>query len=243
MQFLNTSTIKRLILLCILPSFLLLSCKSKSPYQTENLHGIIFNFDNEPVDNVKIELYEKKPDASETETQGTVEPFSIFEVYTDIHGQFNLGELKKNCEYELLLTKELYEKKSFSFTYTDPTQILYIQLYSAEQYLQLAEQEIKKNNMQKAIIYLETAKSAGANPVISEYLHAVIYFKQGDYQKAISILEQLIDKGSTESYIYLFLADMYQYKIEDLDKAELYLKRYLENMYDPSVSERLQALP
>ena len=63
-----------------------------------------------------------------------------------------------------------------------------------------------------------------------------------DYTVAITTLINLLETNNNEAYIYLFLADIYQYKLKNIPDAKIYLQKYLEISYDSTVEKRLLEL-
>jgi len=218
-----------MISLCLLA---LAGCKSASTFQPESFHGMVYNLNNEPVNGLTVSLFSFKDAESVPE----------FKVLTDIHGHFNLGALKTGTTYKVDFEKKGYEKKSTIFTYSDPGEILYVKICSGEQYIQLAEAQIKSGNYSEAQKLLQNAENAGANLTVINYLLAVINYKQKNYEIAAAILEKLIEDGSQEAHINLFLADIYQYNIKNMEKAKYHLQHYAHATYDPVNEQRMNEL-
>jgi len=74
------------------------------------------------------------------------------------------------------------------------------------------------------------------------YLRAILDYQQGDAAAAASRLESLTAGGTTIPYVYLFLADLYQYSLNKRQAAEKALAHYLKQTDDPDVRKRLDAL-
>lgn len=188
------------------------------------LNGVIYDKDNKKVENVSITVNGEHVTSS------------------DINGHFALPIREQNPQFELTAIKEEYEPISITFTYTNPSQILYIQMTSANQLINLAESDITARKWESANNFLERSKKIGGDISAIMYLEAVIYSELNEPQKAESILIELITQGNEDPFIILFLADLYQYKLEDCQKALAQLHSFQSKRYDPTIESRINEL-
>ena len=193
------------------------------------INGMIYDGDNEPVSNASIFFEEKKLAES------------------DIYGHFRLFDVRKliksaDTEPQLIISKKGYESSSISFDSDGNSQLLYIRLYSSEQLLAKTEESLRSKNFDSAESFLQRAEKTGCDTVSAVYLRAVKDIMQNKTEDAVSALEMLLTSGEKEPYIYLLLADCYQFYLIKPEKATEYLKMYLTTSYNPSVEERLQSL-
>jgi hypothetical protein len=236
-----------LVMICIL-CCLLNGCESLKKEKLPDFNGMIYNLDNEPVSGVKISVEHRTLKGTEDTTENQLllsSPYEyvyMYDVQSDIYGHFTLGEMLKDETYRISFSKKNYENKSIEITYSNSTQVLYVQLCSGDQFINLAEEQLKINNYTGAIVYLDRASAVESNQVLISYLRAIIEYQQKHYIQATDILNKLIDDGIQEAYIYLFLADIYQYDLHDTEKAEHNLYLYLERTYDPDTEKRLGEL-
>jgi len=61
-------------------------------------------------------------------------------------------------------------------------------------------------------------------------------------EEAVKILNKILDKGYSEPVVYITLADIYQYRINDTKKALSSLEKYLQIQRNNKVEKRLEAL-
>ena len=188
------------------------------------LNGMIYDKDNRPV------------------TDTTINVDGIFKASSDVYGRFSLPGLKKYESHSVQITKKGFEPADIDLVYTDPTQVIYIQMYSAPQLIAEAETAIQAQDWQNAESLLQRSEKSGGDPAAIGYLKAVLAFKKELYTEAVSILNKLLSEGKTQAYICLFLADIYEYKLNDTNAAQENLRKFLESRYDPDVELRLDKL-
>lgn len=201
-----------------------LTCCKTTEINTTVLNGMIYDVDNKPVPNAEISI---------TDTELTT---------TDVYGHFTLSNLNPDSDYTIIIQKEGYETQSLFFTFSTISSVMYIRLYSINQLLSLAEDSIKTKDYNEALQYLNRASTINSNKASVSYLQAVIQYKQKNYQKAEQILLSLINEGYNEQYIFLFLADIYEYELNDPMKTEDALKKALQINYNPNIEARLNNL-
>jgi tetratricopeptide (TPR) repeat protein len=213
----------------ILISILILiitSCAS-SPVKKDRsqaLYGMIYDRDNKPVNDVRIYVDGKYRAAS------------------DIHGRFVIPNIKPHREYHITTEKKQYEEIGMDIFHTDPASVLYIHLFSADQLIAEAEQAIPEKDWYRAESFLARAEKAGGDYVSIRYLEGILAFYKDQYPRALSILLELAEKEKNAPYVYLFIADLYQYYINDTAGAIRFLSRFLELQYDQEAEDRLHML-
>lgn len=207
----------------LLSLFLFLSCQT-TKVEKKMFNGMIYDGNNEPLSGVTIQI-----DCKDV-------------TITDMYGRFYIDNLSSNKDYILTAKKTEYETIDFHFTFQNITQVVYLTMYSSSQLLEKAEQALLEKDTVSAQEYLKRTDNTIGKNTCSEYLKAVIAYNQNDYQNAINILNTLITDGDKNPYIYLFLADIYQYTTQDLDSAKKSLEQYLKNNYDLNVQKRYNDL-
>jgi tetratricopeptide (TPR) repeat protein len=205
---------------------ILASCASGpvSKERTHTLYGMIYDRDNRPVNDVKIHVN------------------GAYKAASDIHGRFVIPNIKPNREYHVSTEKEAHEKISMNIFHAGPSSVLYIHLFSADQLMAEAEQAIKKKDWLGAENFLTRAEDAGGGYVPIRYLRGILEFYKNRYAEALSILLELAEKEKSAPYLYLFIADIYQYYIKDQAEARKFLAQFLELRYDPEAEGRLKEL-
>ena len=89
---------------------------------------------------------------------------------------------------------------------------------------------------------LRRADAIGSSEPLSDFLHAKLAFRQKDYAMAAQILEGLDAKDYRDIPIYLFLADIYQYHLQNPAKAIQALTKALAIREDSETRARLEGL-
>ena len=161
---------------------------------------------------------------------------------TDINGHFSISGLTQNALYSIAFNKQKYEPVEMTFTYTDPAQVIYVNMSPGSQLIAMAEKSLKASEWQKTAKYLDRAEKSECDQVESAYLRASLQYRQKEYGKAYEIIVKLIESGEDDPNILLFAADICQYKMNDVANARLYLKKFLSITYEPDVESRLEAL-
>ena len=70
----------------------------------------------------------------------------------------------------------------------------------------------------------------------------MVYYLTEDYNKALASTEIILQNKFDESYVYLLLADIYEYGFNDRENTKKYLQLSLNKLYDPDVYQRLSSL-
>ncbi|MFP3042355.1 carboxypeptidase regulatory-like domain-containing protein [Treponema primitia] len=190
---------------------------------SQGLYGMIYDGDNRPVKEVKIYVDDK------------------FAAISDIHGHFSLPSLKSGEEYRIKACKEYYEAVELALDYLDPQNVLYISIYHADQLLNQAEQALRNKEWVQTESLLSRAEDAHGDYPSIQYLRGILAFHKGEYDNALGILISLTEQEKA-SYLYLFIADLYQYYTGDKDRALLFLNKFLELRYDTEVDNRIRNL-
>lgn len=205
----------------LISSLLFLSACQTTKHTLPVVQGMIYDGDNEAVSDVEIYINDKK------------------NALSDIYGHFTLSAMELEKQYELTAKKNGYEEKSFSFTYTNPSQVIYLRMYSNAELINLAESMVEQKKYADAETYLTRAELAGGNYLSVNYLRAVICVLKTDYDNALKIATDILDAGYIDSYIYLLLADIYKDGYSDIENEQLYLKKALTLSYDPAIQKRI----
>lgn len=177
---------KRFALLCFF-CFLFLGCKSTPKADGNLLNGMIYDEENEPVANVVISVNDESITSS------------------DVNGHFLLKKSFAEKNIKILCSKKDYETVIFECELLTVPQVVYIKMYSFNQLLALAEKDLLDSKFEEAETTLERAEHVKPNQITTQFLKAVCLYKQGDSEKALSILEGL---DQDNKYIDLFKKDI-----------------------------------
>ncbi|MDR3124246.1 MAG: carboxypeptidase regulatory-like domain-containing protein [Treponema sp.] len=204
----------------------LCSCASNPAAQktTQGLHGMIYDGDNRPVKEVRIYVNSK------------------LSAVSDIHGHFTLAKLKTGKNYRVQACKDNYEEEALDIHYTDPKEVLYLNMSHRDQLLSRAEQALREEDWALSASLLARAGALGADYSPTQYLQAALAFRRGEYNAALDILVKLEETERNAPYVCLFIADLCQRFTGDNERAAVFLKKFLELRYDPEIAERLRKL-
>jgi tetratricopeptide (TPR) repeat protein len=161
---------------------------------------------------------------------------------SDIQGHFAISGMKPTLTYTIAVRKPGYEAVEMDIAYTESSYVLYVHILSAEQLVTEAELAIRGDDWGAAESYLDRAKQAGGAEVPILYLSAILEFRREQYPEALRMLTALIEKEKGSPYLYLFIADLYQYYADAPEEARFYLNKFLALRYDPEVERRLAEL-
>ncbi len=207
------------ILLVFLAAFLS-GCKSNRII-LPSLQGMIYDGNNEAVSDVEIFIDEKHNATS------------------DIYGHFTLTGLNTSKTYTLRASKNGFEDVNLTFPYSVPSQVIYLRMFSHIELLECAENMVKEKKYVEAEEYLNRAEKAGGSYLSINYLRACIKYLISDFDSSLKIVNDIVNEGYSDSYIYLLLADIYENGFSDTDKTKEFLQKSLDLSYDPFVEKRL----
>jgi tetratricopeptide (TPR) repeat protein len=204
----------------------LCSCASNPGLRktSQGLYGMIYDGDNRPVKEVRLYVNDK------------------LSAISDIHGHFSLAKLKTGRNYHIQARKDNYEEAALDIYYTDPKDVLYLNMSNRDQLLGRAEQALREGDWALSSSLLTRAEALDGDYSPQRYLRAALAFRRGDYQEALDILVKLEETERNAPYVCLFIADLCQYYTGDHDRAAVFLDKFLRLRYDPEIAERLQAL-
>jgi len=207
-------------LLLSIPLALSHADEKESPPAT---YGMVYDYDNRPVADVAIYID------------------NTIATKTDINGRCVISGIKDG-EHYVLGKKNGYEDVRMVFTFGDAGRILYIKMISCNQLLELAESEMEQRHWGETNALVARIMALQPQNPSGRYLEAVLKFRTGDPRGAQTILLSLLQDMYRDPYVFLFLADLEQYKLGELGNAKIHLSEYLRLRYDPDIELRLQNL-
>jgi len=219
----TTTTITAFIVLTLLSACASAQMKDPRAFMDAPLFGMIYDHDNLPVPNVVL----------------TINGKSVAE--SDLTGRFVIPRLLKG-DHSVTVTKPGYETLLVKLAFQNDTQVLYLQMYSQLQLVEMAEKKIDSRNWAQAKALLARAGRINQKDPTYQYVDAILEFRTGNPQKSIDRLNELLKAGVDDPSVLLFLADIYQYSLDRPADAVPYLKRYLEQKGNDAVSARLNAI-
>jgi tetratricopeptide (TPR) repeat protein len=214
-----------LFLLLFLP---LSSCLSQREqrlvdFRSAPLFGMVYDYDQKPVPGALILV------------DGEEGPRS------DINGRFVLRSLERG-EHGITVLKEGYEELAVEVEFLSRTQALYLKVISLNQLLREVERALEVRELGQAAALLERAAAVDPDDPVLLFLRGVYLLKRGEPRAAAEVLEEVLSLGYRQATVYLSLADIYEFELQDRVAAARYLQEYLRIERDPEAERRLQSL-
>ncbi len=208
------------------------SCKSTPSLLKDTIHdfkaadfiGVIYDSRNRPCQGVSVTVLDEKRSYR-----------------TDIDGRFVIPNLSQG-QHEIQLSKEGFVSLNVPVNYTSRKQVLYAQMTSADFLLDECKKHLDNLEWDKAEELLLQCREINADNSRYLTLEGALFYRTERYEEALGNWMQLIEKGHKDAYLYLIIADTYQYGLEDNTQAALWLRRYLEKREDESARERLEEI-
>lgn len=162
-------------------------------------------------------------------------------VSSDVNGRY-LFDFVQFGKHSLLFHKTGYEDVKVDIEFSSRTQVAYTRLISQTSLFDFSEKAIKDRKWDEALSDLDRADTIDKNEPTSSYLRAAIFYRLKRYDEARSLLEALVAQEYREPYIYLFLADLYQFHFNAPEKAAASLETFLSIKEDSEVRTRYEEL-
>lgn len=160
---------------------------------------------------------------------------------SDLNGRFTIAALPRGS-HDIRVEKEGYEPLETSIEFLERTQVLYLRLTSLDQLLRSAEESLGRQRLQEADERLRRVEALDADNPIGMYLRAIYRLRAQDTDGAVGLLDAILASGHAEPAVYLSLADIYQFRMGDQERAAEYLREYLALVNSPDVRARLESL-
>jgi len=197
--------------------------KLDSDFVTAALMGKITDMDNQPCSNVTVTIDN-----------------SMYSI-SDINGSFYFNAVTRGV-HTFKFSKPGYKEEFRDYDFLNISQVIYQKMISLEQILSAIETALDEKKFSLVQDYLiEGEKIDDKNPILN-YLYGVFYFKAARYDLAIAKLEELLKAGYDEAFLYLTLADLYEYHKGDLVSAHNYILKYMESVDDNLITARERML-
>ena len=191
------------------------------------LRGMVYNASRMPVLDMKVSLVrDGKPVAFAT---------------TDIHGRYFIPDVPYGPVI-LQFTKEGYEPLDWSFTFEKPTQVVYVQVINLNELLDKMADAIQKRDWTGATSLLGRIRKMEPDNEVAAYLEAEMVSRQGDPERAAALLENLSESKDSCLAVELALADLYEKKLDQPDKALFHLKKAAMIQDDVDIKRRIEEM-
>lgn len=214
---------------CLVISIIVLvlaGCESapiSSEFMVAPLEGKIFDYDNTPCAEVQISI----------DNGGGVQ--------TDINGRFVVQMLGKG-KHTIKATKEGYEDYTESFSFLNRNQVMWIRMISLNQIEKKIEDAFEDRKWEDVESLIDRALKIKKDDPVVMYMQALYFNQNGWFEQAMEILKKITENGYNEATVYLTMADICEYKLQNKALAIEYLQKYLDLKTDEAVFKWLDAL-
>jgi tetratricopeptide (TPR) repeat protein len=199
------------------------SAPISSDFSLAPLDGKVFDFDNTPCADVLV-----------TVDDGVA-------VRSDINGRIWIAALDKG-KHVIRATKENYEEYVETFTFLNRNQVIWIRIMSLNQLEKKIDKSFEDKKWDDVGALIDRALKVKNDAPVILYYQALLYKQNGWFEQAMAVLEKITTNGYNEPIVYLTMADIAQYKINNKELAITYLRKYLDLKTDDNVFKRLEAL-
>jgi len=218
---------QNIISLLIIITAFFISCSStprnSTSFNSAPIQGKIFDSENFPCSDVLIVIDEK------------------IKVKSDINGRFLVSKLKKGS-HDFVLLKEGFEEKRFTYNFNNRNDVLWLEMISMDQLINKIKEFFNEKKWYEAKNYIERAEKIDIKDPVLTYLTAIFDLKNGYPEKSIVNLEKLLENGFAEPVVYLSLADIFQYELNEIEPALEYLQKYIAIKKDKEIVKRAEEL-
>ena len=186
-----------------------------------DLRGMVYDLDRQPVGDATVTLDIPKAPLS---------------VVTDLHGKFGFGTVAFG-PVTLKVSKAGYESLVWAFPFHAGSQVLYLQLSSADQLFSLAADSLTKRNWRDFQGYLDRAQAEAPGSLQGTILSATALELQGKPDDAIQVLDAYPAERPILA-IELFLGELYSAK-GDKAAAKVHWAKALAIKEDDAVRAKM----
>jgi len=156
----------------------------------------------------------------------------------DINGRFVIPDLKRG-RHLLDVANDGHEPEVITLDFSDRRQILYIRLISNESLLSWAEEALDELRWKEAEDFIMRSLAIEPENTQALTLLGALYYRTERFEDSLEQWHTLIEKGHRSPYLYLLIANTYEYGLESPKEALPWLERYLESHEAPEVRARL----
>lgn len=222
------------ILLWLFLAILVLSCKSSDSMMLRDsretafpLMAKVFNGNNRACAGVLIEL---------SDSNGP-----LYSARSDITGKVIFPKIPFGS-YQVRMSLSGSETVEFSFDFMRADQALYGRIYSFEQILQMADQALQEGKWDQTESFINRAEVLEVDPSRVLWYRAILFWKQSRNEEALAILQEVLAMTDAPVETHLFMADIYQYRLMDFEKALEHLHAYQRVRNDMELDNRIAEL-
>jgi hypothetical protein len=193
-------------------------------FETATFYGMVYNGQNEGVSSARVSI-----DGEQV-------------AMTDINGRFFIPGMKRGS-YEIVIQKEEYETKRLRFDFLNKGNILYVNMMSAQDYMQQLDSYLAQGNFAKAHeAMLKGLEIAPENPAL-RYLAALYYIRTENLEPAFDLLSELIQEYPYDPPLYLAILDIAIINPEYSRGARAIIQTEPAIVHNERIKNRLERLP
>jgi len=216
-----------LVAMALFFAVFLIACQSEGEalkhFEKAPINGMVYDYENSPCSNVIVKLNGKHV------------------IRTDINGRFTFLGMPPGT-YGLWFEKQGYESLELAFDFHSRSQVLYVKMMSLKILIQRIEKATTDKHWKEAESLLLRAMIIDRENPTVHYLKATLALYRGEAEEAARILRGIIESGYSDTTILVSLADIYQYRLNDPERAKEYLAAYLYIQEDPEIRKRYEQL-
>jgi hypothetical protein len=162
---------------------------------------------------------------------------------SDFNGRFYIPRVIPG-EHQLRVRKTGYESYFGIIITRSPMDIAYVSLVSKEDLCVMIQNALRERHWDLADTYTKRALAVDSRDMVIRFLAATVQAiparQSRNVPEAVALLEGLLNDGFREPVILLFLADLYEYDLNDNENSQKYLSQYIHIKDDEIVKERLK---
>lgn len=205
---------------------LLTGCNTTKEEISTSLLGVVYDYKSNPVKSASVNL--KNSDHE-------------YRVSTDIDGKFMVPDMEFG-DYKVEVLSKGYKVTTTEMSHLDSQNVLIIRIFSYDDLLLRFNNQIRTKEYNFAGRTMVEIEKIDKKDIYYNYLKSIYLIETGEYKEAETLLLDLEERTMGEAYIYLLLADLYQYNLNNSKKAVFYLKRFLNREYTINETNRLKEL-
>jgi hypothetical protein len=180
---------------------------------------------------------------------GRNQPVGGAEIFSASGGRVGVSDVTGRFAVRLLpgthtvrFRRDGFEQLETTIELSTQTQALHVRMTSFAGLLDLAEEAIEDRRWADAGDEIMRAQAVDSRSPVPRYLAAVLAARTDRPGAAVTVLTDLTVDGYNDPYIHLFLADLYQYRLEIPERALEHLREAAERIGTDEITARIREL-
>ncbi len=157
---------------------------------------------------------------------------------SDVNGRFFLR--LSFGTYQIEVHREGYESIVTTLEYSSMGQALHIRMTSLDELLGSVAEQIERRRWYRAQELLSRAYAIEAESPEAIYLEAILFYRTEQPARAVNRLEDLVERGYDDAYVYLLLADLHEHSLGEPRRAVEYLRLVAQKIGNEEISARIE---